>query len=134
MDTKQLLKTLVETESPSHDRSAVNRVAAIVAEEARKLGAQIGVIPNQETGDHLIARFHPSSLSVHPSKPILILCHMDTVFSLGTLARMPYREADGKVYGPGTFDMKGGIVIGLAAIDAAQQRGIESSCHVVMHI
>jgi glutamate carboxypeptidase len=124
MDPKQLLKTLVETESPSHDKTAVNRVAAIVAEEARRLGAQIGVIPNPDTGDHIIARFHPSSLSVHPSKPILILCHMDTVFPLGTLAKMPYREADGKIFGPGTVDMKGGIVIGLAAIEAAQREGL----------
>src|SRR5512147_844036 len=109
MDSKHLLRTLVETESPSHDKAAVNRVAVLVAEEARKLGAQIGLIPNQETGDHIIARFHPASLSIRPSKPILIVCHMDTVFPLGILAKMPYHEADGKIFGPGTLDMKGGI-------------------------
>ena len=124
MILNSLLKTLVETESPSHDKSAVNRVGAIVAEEARRLGAQSGVIPNQEIGDHVIARFHPSSLSLHPSKPILLLCHMDTVFRLGTLARMPYRETDGKIFGPGTLDMKAGIVISLAAIETAQKEGL----------
>ena len=42
---------------------------------------------------------------------------MDTVFPLGTLAKMPYREADGKIFGPGVLDMKAGIVISLAAIE-----------------
>ena len=60
MDPKSFLKLLVETESPSHSKSAVDRVELIVAEEAHKLGAQIEVIPNQETGDHVIARFAPS--------------------------------------------------------------------------
>jgi len=46
MDTKSLLKHLVETESPSHDKAAVDRVGAIVAEEARKLGAQVEILPN----------------------------------------------------------------------------------------
>ena len=119
MQLTQLLKTLVETESPSHDKSAVDRVGAIVAEEARKLGAHVEIIPNQETGDHVVVRFHPSSPSLHPS--ILLLCHMDTVFPLGTLPKMPYREADGKIFGPGTLDMKAGIVIALAAIEDAQK-------------
>ncbi len=126
MDMKSLLKKLVETESPSHDREAVSRVGAIVAEEARRLGAQVELIPNKETGDHVVSRFlpiHPSSLSLPPSKPILLLCHMDTVFPLGTLAKMPFREADGKIFGPGTLDMKAGIVICLAAIEELQNAG-----------
>ncbi|MEW6404060.1 MAG: M20 family metallopeptidase [Chloroflexota bacterium] len=124
MDQKVLLKKLVETESPSHDREAVNRVGAIVIEEARKLGAQIEVIPNQETGDHVIAQFSsPHGRGVR-GEGILLLCHMDTVFPLGTLAKMPYREADGKIFGPGTLDMKSGIVISFAAIEEAQRAGL----------
>ncbi len=124
MNLKSLIKSLVETESPSHDKSAVDRVGAIVAEEARALGAQTEIIPNLETGNHIIARFHPSSSSLHPSKPILLLCHMDTVFPLGTLSKMPYREEDGKIFGPGTLDMKAGIVISLAAIEEARKNGM----------
>jgi len=115
MNTKQLLKTLVETESPSHDKSSVDRVGAIVAEEARKLGAQVKIIPNKETGDHVISKWGSGE------NGILLLCHMDTVFPLGTLSKMPYREADGKIFGPGTLDMKAGIVISLAAIETAQK-------------
>lgn len=126
MNTKSLLKTLVETESPSHDKAAVDRVGAIVAAEARKLGAQVEVIPNQETGDHVLARFpSPAGGGGRGEGGILILCHMDTVFPLGTLQKMPYREEGDKIFGPGTLDMKAGIVIALAAIESAQQQGLK---------
>ncbi len=127
MDTKRLLKTLVETESPSHDKSAVDRVGVIVAEEARKLGAQVEVIPNEETGDHVLARWnrpHPQPLSQRERGAILFLCHMDTVFPLGTIQRTPFREEGDKIFGPGTLDMKAGIVIALAAVESAQRSGL----------
>ncbi len=129
MDMKSLLKKLVETESPSHDREAVNQVGVLVAEEARRLGAQVEVISNQETGDHVIARFALSGESeanvvgARGNGNILLLCHMDTVFPLGTLAKMPFREAGGKIFGPGTLDMKAGIVICVAAIEDLQSAG-----------
>jgi len=115
MNPKSLLKLLVETESPSHDKSAVDRVGSIVAEEARKLGAQVEVIPNKETGDHVLAKWGDGK------NGILILCHMDTVFPLGTIQKTPYREDGDKIFGPGTLDMKAGIVIALAAIEEAQK-------------
>jgi len=121
MNTKSLLKTLVETESPSHNKAAVDRVGAIVADEAHKLGAQVEIISNNETGDHVLAKWGSGK------DGILLLCHMDTVFSLGTLSKMPYREADGKIFGPGVLDMKAGIVISLAAIAEAQKQGLNHS-------
>jgi glutamate carboxypeptidase len=134
MELKQLLKTLVETESPSHDKAAIDRVGAIVTEEARKLGAKIEIIPNNETGNHVLARFpipagSPSEMLDEENmeerkKPILLLCHMDTVFPLGTISKTPYRESDGKIFGPGTLDMKAGIVISLAAIEQVQRDGL----------
>jgi glutamate carboxypeptidase len=127
MDIRSLLKRLVETESPSHDKAAVDRVGVMVAEEARKLGAQVESIPNQQTGDHVLARFHPSLAAVRlpPAAPILLLCHMDTVFPLGTIDKFPYREAQGKIMGPGTLDMKAGIVIALSAIEEAGCSGLK---------
>lgn len=110
---RDLLKRLIETESPSHDKAAVDRVGRIVAEECSKLGCQLEVIPNQKTGDHILARF-PGRASL--GKPILILCHMDTVFPLGTIQTFPYREEGGLIRGPGTLDMKSGIAITLSAL------------------
>ncbi len=66
---KSLLKRLVETESPSHDKPAVDRVAALVVDEARRLGAQVEIIPNKETGDHVLSRFpspREAPLAKHP--------------------------------------------------------------------
>ena len=83
MELKSLLKLLVETESPSHDKAAVDCVGAIVAGEARKLGAEIEIIKNRRTGDHVISRWG------NGSGGILLLCHMDTVFPSGTLKKMP---------------------------------------------
>ncbi|MCA1900134.1 MAG: M20 family metallopeptidase [Chloroflexi bacterium] len=111
---RNLLRQLVETESPSHDKAAVDRVGAIVADECRKLGADVEIIPNRQTGDLVLARFQPSTQN--PQCPILILCHMDTVFPIGALQKFPYREADGKIHGPGVLDMKAGIVIALTAL------------------
>jgi glutamate carboxypeptidase len=100
----------------------VDRVGTIVAEEARRLGAIVEVVYNKDTGDHVISRWNaPTNQTL---SPITILCHMDTVFPLGTLSKMPYREAEGKIFGPGTLDMKAGIVISLAAIEAARKSGI----------
>ncbi len=114
-----LLKTLVETESPSNDKAAVDRVGKLVAEQCRRLGADVEIVPNAQTGDHLIARWNAHL----PDKPLLLLHHMDTVFPLGTLARMPFYSKDGKTFGPGVLDMKGGIVVTLAALTALREAG-----------
>ena len=129
MDTQQLLKLLVETESPSHDKLAVDRVGAIVAEEVRKHGAQVEITPNKETGDHILARFESPSPKGRGDRdegerPLLLLCHMDTVFPLSTIQKTPFREEGDKIFGPGTLDMKAGIVISLAAIEEAIKQGL----------
>ncbi len=129
MNMKAFLNRLVEAESPSHDKSAVDRVGDIVAEQALKLGATVEIIQNSEAGDHILARY-PSPFGRGQGQgesPILLLCHMDTVFPLGTLAKMPYAEADGKIFGPGALDMKAGIVISLAAIEEARKSGMTRS-------
>ncbi len=129
MNTKQLLQHLVETESPSQEKAAVDRVGAIVAEEAQTLGAQVEVIPNAETGNHVLARFSSPLGRGRPEGSgegsMLLLCHMDTVFPLGTIEKTPYRETGDKIFGPGVLDMKAGIVISLAAIAEVQKAGLK---------
>ena len=122
-----LLRRLVETESPSHDKTAVDRVGAIAADECQRRGARVKVHAQTKTGNQVEARWeeshHQSHSSGQKNKGILVLAHMDTVFPLGTLEKMPFHETDDKVFGPGVADMKGGIVVALTAIAAAFKNG-----------
>lgn len=117
-----LLKRLVETESPSHDKAAVDRVGAIVADECRLLGAEVKILPQFETGNQVEAHWEGQRSQPISGKErkgsILLLAHMDTVFPLGRLEKMPFHEKDNKVFGPGVSDMKGGIVVALTALAA----------------
>ncbi|MCB0120329.1 MAG: M20 family metallopeptidase [Anaerolineales bacterium] len=120
MDIKSLLKLLVETESPSHDKAAVDCVGEIIADEARNIGAQVEIVPNLETGNHVISRWRGEG----NGKPILMVCHMDTVFPVGTIKTFPFGEAEGKITGPGVSDMKASIAISLFAIEEAYKNGM----------
>jgi glutamate carboxypeptidase len=111
-DMLALLRLLVEAESSSHDKAGVDRVAAIVIAECRRMGARLEIQPQTSAGDLIIACWGEGK------HPILLLCHMDTVFPAGTLVNMPFYEKEGKVFGPGVLDMKGGIVVALASIQA----------------
>ena len=121
-DTPGLLATLrrwVECESPSYDAAAVSRMAALAADEIRAMGGTAECVPGTGGfGDCVRARFAGPEA---PEGGVLLMGHLDTVHPLGSLAEMPWREVDGLCYGPGILDMKGGIVITLAAIAALQQ-------------
>lgn len=116
-----LLKRLVETESYSRDKDGVDRLGQMIAEECRQLGAQVQVVESATTGNQIVARFAPPRQAT--GGEILLMHHMDTVYPPGTLANMPFREADGKIFGPGVLDMKGGITITLMALAALRDAG-----------
>jgi glutamate carboxypeptidase len=123
-----LLRRLVETESPSHDKAAVDRVGTLVSEECCRLGAHVKVHPQTKIGNIIEANWagsnsQPLSSKKGGTKSILLLAHMDTVFPLGTLKKMPFHEIGGKVFGPGVSDMKGGIVVALAALSMVLDAG-----------
>jgi glutamate carboxypeptidase len=111
------LRELVEVESPSDDKAAVDRAMVLAARWAEPLGATVKRHKQKKFGDVLELRFGPAK-SKHPR--VLLLGHLDTVWPLGTLAKMPWREASGKIYGPGVLDMKSGVVMALEAIAALQ--------------
>jgi glutamate carboxypeptidase len=126
----RLLERFVVCESPSHDKIAVDAMGKIVADEWRRRGAKVQIVPQAKRGNHVRAEISPGS--GRPSGQLLVLGHLDTVYPLGTLAtKMPYRVANGRAWGPGTFDMKGGLVMALCAIDALQAAGIRPSKRVV---
>ncbi|MGH9717980.1 MAG: M20 family metallopeptidase [Candidatus Acidiferrales bacterium] len=112
----KLLGEFVRCESPTHHKPAVDRFGRIVAREWRQRGASVGVFRQGELGNHLRAEIWFGAR--RPAKQILVLGHLDTVYPMGTHAEMPFRVSDGRGWGPGTFDMKGGLTIALFAIDA----------------
>lgn len=114
-----LLRELVVLESPSLDKARADRCCAFLADQWLLRGGTVQVLKQPHRGDHLRVLW-PSSAS-RPRKQLLVLGHYDTVYPVGTLTKMPYRVAGGKVYGPGTFDMKSGIVQALFAFEALQQ-------------
>lgn len=114
------LTTLVNFETPTHDKAHVDSMGAFMEDQFRALGASVTRYPRQEVGDCLLAKWNEDA----PGKPILFLVHMDTVWPLGTLAERPVRiEEDGKLYGPGAVDMKAGITIALWSVRGLVERG-----------
>lgn len=118
------LRPWIECESPTWDAAAVDRMMDLVAVRCAELGAAVERIPGTiGLGGSVRARF-PHKNADQPG--IMISGHFDTVHPIGTLAVNPFRREDGKVYGPGIQDMKGGNFITLEAIAALQEAGIET--------
>jgi glutamate carboxypeptidase len=109
------LRTLVEVESPSEDAAAINAASALVERWARDLGGRSRWHKQKGYGDILELRFGPARST---RKPILILGHLDTVWPLGTLTHIPWKVSATTLEGPGTLDMKAGVVMALTAISA----------------
>ena len=119
---KGRLRELVEVESPSEDKAAVDRAGELVVRWAEELGGKVRRHRQKGFGDVLEVRFGP----VRSAKGrVLLLGHLDTVWPMGTLAKMPWREAEGKLWGPGVLDMKAGVVMALEAIAAVRELGEE---------
>ena len=114
-----LLGELVKLESPTSSKTHVDAVGERLTALCTALGADVEVYPRAEVGDVRIAVWNGDA----PGKPIMILTHLDTVWPVGTLERLPVREEDGRLYGPGVLDMKGGVVVSLEAIRGLRDRG-----------
>ena len=119
-DMLALLTALVEHETPSADKAALDRIGRFVAARCRALGAEVAVEARDSAGDLVMARWHAAA---EESPPILAVMHMDTVWPVGTLAQRPLRREGERLYGPGVFDMKGGIAAFLGAVKGLQALG-----------
>ena len=113
-----LLRHMVEIESPSDDKAAVDRMGAFLAQVFERLGGKVTFYPQKEAGNHLKAEFAGDA-----GKPVLLLGHFDTVWSMGTLAKMPFRMEAGRAFGPGVYDMKAGITMMIFALRALKETG-----------
>jgi glutamate carboxypeptidase len=116
-DMIETIEALVALESPSTDKAAVDRCGAELSRRLRALGAAVEVVPRRERGDHLRAR-------IGSGRGVLLLGHFDTVWPVGTLERMPVKRDGDRLQGPGTFDMKAGIALGMTAVAALAATGM----------
>ena len=115
---------LVRAESPSDQKAAVDACGALAASHARSLGGRVKVHRQRQFGDVIEARF--GSRRASNASRILLLGHIDTVWPMGTLKSMPCRIGDGRLWGPGTLDMKAGIAMAFTAIEMLAEAGLLS--------
>jgi glutamate carboxypeptidase len=115
-DLLALLAELVSMESPSDDRGLASRVAERLAAEATSIGLQVELEPAGPYAQTVVARMAGSNPPI--GRRVLLVGHYDTVYPAGTLGQHPFRIDGDVAYGPGVFDMKGGLVIGLHALRA----------------
>jgi glutamate carboxypeptidase len=112
----ELTRQLVAAESPSDVKAAVDGCVALVAAYVKTLDGRVKLHRQRLFGDVLEARFGPKSRTGAAGR-VLVLGHLDTVWPLGTLKTMPCRLSEGRLWGPGTLDMKAGVAMALTALE-----------------
>jgi len=108
----ETIAALVALESPTTDKGAVDRCGSELASRLEAIGGRVSRLSRTDRGDHLIAEFGCGASQV------LLLGHFDTVWPVGQIAKMPLAESNGRLHGPGVFDMKAGIAIAMLATRA----------------
>ena len=118
----ELTAELCQLESPTGRPELQEPVFERLADAFDQLDFETTRVPGRNTGGYLYARPRERS----GNRPLqLLLGHCDTVWDEGTLSRRPIRREDGRLYGPGAFDMKGGLVQGLHALWAVRALGLD---------
>lgn len=119
-DMFRLLESLVNLESPSRDKQAVDKCSSFLLDELRRMGLKTKIYPQQEIGDIITAEF-PQKKS---REKILLLTHIDTVWPVGTIKNRPFSIKGDKIFGPGVLDMKAGLVQAVFALKGLAEKNI----------
>jgi len=117
-DDLPFLEQMVNMESPSTDKPLVDAFGRLVGARFEAIGGQVDFARVERFGDHLRVRFSAGS-----GRPVLLLGHIDTVFSAGEAAKRPFRIDNGRATGPGVFDMKAGILLMYEALRVLRDDG-----------
>ena len=115
----EMMAQLVQVESPTEDRAAVNHCVTVLEKWVRGAGGKSSRNRQRTAGDLLVGRFGPAR-----GTPLMLLGHLDTVWPLGTLKKMPFRVRGGRAWGPGVLDMKAGVVMALTALRVLAEDGL----------
>ena len=115
----ECVREQVVRESPTRSKLRCDELSSYLVIEFERIGGRVKIHRQPQAGDHLQVDFSASD----KRKPVLLLGHIDTVYDLGALKTMPWREKDGRLFGPGVFDMKSGIVQMIFALSALAGAG-----------
>jgi glutamate carboxypeptidase len=124
-----LLREITLLESPSTEKAPADRCCGFLADQWLLRGGIVHVLKQARRGNHLRVVWPPTAN--RPKGQLLVLGHYDTVYPTGSLGKMPFRIAGGKAFGPGTFDMKAGIVQALFAFEALQALKIPVTKNII---
>src|SRR5882724_1732532 len=127
----QSIRRMVECESPSDDPAAVNRFVDLFTAEIADI-AKVRTFKSGRFGKHMRCEFQLPGRK--KSGQILGLGHSDTVYPLGILPSMPWREKDGRLHGPGVLDMKGGLAFFIWAMRALRELDIPVARKVILQV
>jgi len=130
-DIVALIRRFVECESPSDTPDAVNRFVELVSDTVAPF-AKVKTVKGGRFGKQLMVE--PSLPGKRKQGQILALGHSDTVWSMGTLKTMPFRQADGRLWGPGVLDMKSGIAFFLFAVQTLRELEIPAASKVLLQV
>lgn len=113
-----LIKNIVEVESPTSHKAQNDLMSEMISDLfIRYTGGTVEKISDSKYGDHLIGTVGEGE------EQILLVAHFDTVHPMGTVQRNPYKEENGKIYGPGIYDMKAGLMQGIYALHTLVENG-----------
>jgi len=127
-----MLRELVECESPSESAADIGRFNDLFAAKVADV-AKVKTVAAGRYGRHMIVEFDLPGPR-RKARQILALGHSDTVWPLGTLKQMPWREEKGRLWGPGALDMKGGMAQLVFAVRALRELDLPVAKKVVLQI
>jgi glutamate carboxypeptidase len=128
-----LLKDLVQRESPTSDKKAVDACSSYLIDQFKKIGVKTRKFPQKEVGDfHLVE--YPAKENKSLEGQILVLTHIDTVWPVGKIKKMPFYVSGEKVLGPGVLDMKAGLVLSYFALKTLNELNIRPQKKIAIFI
>ncbi len=130
-DIISLIQEMVECESPSDSPGEVNRLVDLLVERTRDI-AEAKTVDAERFGRHLRLEFKVPGTK--KKGQLLGVGHSDTVWPSGTLESMPYREAEGRLWGPGVLDMKSGLAFFIYAVRALRELDVATKRNVALWI
>jgi glutamate carboxypeptidase len=123
---EDLLKTMVLMETPSTDKPSLDRFASWAKDLFAQLPAKAEIAAQEKAGNHVRIEWG------NGPRQITIVGHFDTVWDVGELAKRPWKVENGRAYGPGAYDMKGGVVAIYWALKALTELGVKTDKKIVV--